>query len=92
MRCEMTTLNQPPATRVAIECLMLWIEHDRSAAAEHIAGVLHGSDGPGPDYVVAGLLNLNMLLGFELAKANGATDGPAWLRDYLARRSPELPE
>lgn len=71
---------------------MLWMGQDRSNAAEHIAGVLPDPDGPGSDHMIAGLLNLSMLLGFELAKPNGATDGPAWLREHLSHRSLDLPE
>jgi hypothetical protein len=89
----MTDSNQAtPATRVAIEFLMLWIESDRSFAAEHIAGVLHDPDSPGREQVISGLLNLSMFLGFELAKANGAADYPAWIREHLAHISPRLPE
>jgi len=80
------------ATRVAIEFLMLWIEPNRPFAAEHILQVLDEPGGIERDQVIAGLLNLSMILGFQLAKANGATDYPAWVREYLNRHSPELPE
>jgi len=89
----MTEPNEATAaTRVAIEFLMLWIESNRSFAAEHILRVLDDPDGPGRERVVSGLLNLSMFLGFELAKANGAADYPAWVREYLGRLSPGLPE
>jgi hypothetical protein len=89
----MTDPNQATAaTRVAIEFLMLWMEPDRPSAAAHILRVLDDPAGPGKEHVIAGLLNLSMILAFDLAKANGAADYPAWVGEYLRRRSPELPE
>jgi hypothetical protein len=89
----MTDPNQATAaTRVAIEFLMLWMEPSRPSAAEHIVRVLDDPSGPGRDQVIAGLLNLSMILAFELAKANGAADYPAWVGEWLRRHSPELPE
>ena len=80
-----------PPTRVAIEFLTLWMGPDRQFAAEHIVEVLGPGD-PGSSRVIAGLLNLSMILAFEAAKANGATDYRAWVGDYLRRISPDLPE
>ena len=89
----MTDPNQATAaTRMAIEFLMLWMESNRQSAAEHIVRVLDDPGGPGRDSVIAGLLNLSMIFAFEAAKANGATDYPAWVAEYLRHHSPELPE
>jgi hypothetical protein len=62
----MTDPNQATAaTRVVIEFLMLWIESDGASAAAHISRVLDDPAGPGRDRVVAGLLNLSMILAFD---------------------------
>ncbi|MBZ6110595.1 MULTISPECIES: hypothetical protein [Streptomyces] len=80
------------ATRLAIEFLMQWMSDDRQAAAKHIAGVLHGENAPDPTRTVAGLLNLNMIVLFELAKAHGAEDYRAWAEEYLKQRALRMPE
>lgn len=91
--CHVTDPNPATdATRVAIEFLTLWMETDRLAAAEHIAGVIHDPDGPEPDTAITGLLNLSMFLLFALAKANGADDYKAWAGEYLHNFSVNLPE
>jgi hypothetical protein len=79
------------ATRIAIEFLTLWMERDRSRAAEHITKVMTDPDAPETAHVIAGLLNLNMFTIFELAKANNATDAVAWAGEYLRSLSPHLP-
>jgi hypothetical protein len=80
------------ATRVAIECLTLWMESDRLSAAEHIARLQHDPDGPGADRIITGLLNLSMLLVLELAKAQGAEDIRERASEYLRTLSPQLPD
>jgi len=84
------------ATRVAIECLTLWIEPGKAArvaAAEHIAAIQHNPGGPGPDQIIKGLLNLSMF--FELVKERGVErqeDYDAKAREVLQNLSPRLPE
>lgn len=41
---------------------------------------------------LVGLLNLSMLLAFELAKERGAEDLQEWARKYLSNLSAQLPE
>jgi hypothetical protein len=81
------------STRVAIEFLTVWLEWDREFATEHIYRVLKDPDGPGADMAIVGLLNLSMLLAFEMAKAQGATeDLQERARKYLSNLSAQLPE
>ncbi|GGV15585.1 hypothetical protein [Streptomyces spectabilis] len=84
--------HKEDATRVAIEFLMLWMSEDRQAAAVHIAEVLHGDTPSDPAQVIAGLLNLNMLTIFELARTQGTQDHRAWAEEYLQQRSLRLPK
>lgn len=85
-------------TRVAIECLTLWLERGDDArlnAAKHIADLTHERDGPGPDKIITGLLNLSMLLVFKVAQAEGATtksDIAQRAHEILRELSPKLPE
>ena len=60
-------------TRVAVECLTLWLESDRVSAALHIA--LLKQDPDESDGMVVGLLNLSHLLLLELARERGAGAG-----------------
>jgi hypothetical protein len=80
------------ATRIAVECLTLWMETDRQTAAEHIASLQHDPDGPGADRIIVGLLNLSMLLVFELAHAQGADDIRERAGEILRNLSPQLPD
>jgi hypothetical protein len=82
------------ATRVAVECLTLWLESDRLNAAKHIAALRADPDGPGPDRIITGLLNLSMILVLELAKERGATadDMADKAMEYLRNFSRQLPE
>ena len=80
------------STRVAIEFLTVWLESDREFATEHIYRVLKDPDGPGADMAIVGLLNLSMLLAFEMAKAQGAEDLQERARKYLSNLSAQLPE
>jgi hypothetical protein len=85
------------STRVAIEFLTLWLEPGEQGArrqtADHIARVLY-EEGEDPVSVIAGQLNLGMLLVLRLAKERGATEADMFqkaadiLRD-LSRRLPE---
>ena len=86
-----TDTPKADATRVAIECLMLYMEQDRMAALEHIAALRANPDGPGPDTIIVGLLNLSMWLGFQLAKAHGAApdDYEQAVREILSHLSIE---
>lgn len=80
------------ATRVAIECLTLWLESDRDAAAGHIAGLQYDPGGPGADTIIGGLLNLSMLLVLELAQAQHAEDIRERACEILHKLSRRLPE
>lgn len=62
------------ATRVAVEFLTLWLEPGdaaRRAAAEHIFEVLNQAGNPPAEAVIAGQLNLSMLLLLTLARERG---------------------
>jgi hypothetical protein len=63
------------ATRVAIECLRIWLETDKEKAAEHLAHLQHSPDGPGARTMISGFLNLSELLVLSLAKERGANAG-----------------
>jgi hypothetical protein len=84
------------ATRVAVECLTLWLEpaSERLNAAKHIAELAHDPDGPGADRIITGLLNLSMWLVLDLAKERGATaeDMRERAMEYLRDFSRQLPE
>jgi len=83
------------ATRVAIECLTLWMEpgpEARVRAAEHIAKLRHDPDSPGGNLIVPGLLNLSKMLALSLAKAQGAEDIGQRAHEILQEWSPQLPE
>ena len=91
------TMDEMPApttayTRVAVECLTLWLERDRVGAALHIA--LLKQDPDEADEMIVGLLNLSHKLLLKLAKERGAT--PYDLRDMahaiLCDLSLKLPE
>jgi hypothetical protein len=71
-------------TRVAVECLTLWMEPDRVSAALHIAMLKRGPSEA--DELIVGLLNLSHKLLVKLAKERGAT--PFDLREKPARSSP----
>jgi hypothetical protein len=89
----MSEMNPVTAsTRVAIEFLTVWLEGDKQFATEHINRVLKDPDGSGADKAIVGLLNLRMLLAFEMAKAQGAEDLEEWVRKYLSNLSATLPE
>ena len=89
-------LEPTAATRVAIECLTLWMEpaEARLRAAEHIAKVVHDPEGAGADTVITGLLNLNMMVLFMLVKEQGATaeNMPERAAAVLRELSRQLPE
>jgi hypothetical protein len=82
------------ATRVAIECLTIWLETDKEKAAEHIAHLQHSPDGPGASTMISGFLNLSELLVLNLAKERGANTGNVQEKagDILREWSPQLPE
>jgi hypothetical protein len=61
------------ATRVAVECLTLWLEQDRQQAIVHISNLDADPSGPGPTNLIVGLLNLSSWLVLTLASAQGAT-------------------
>jgi hypothetical protein len=89
----MSEMNPVTAsTRVGIEFLTVWLEGDKQFATEHIYRVLKDPDGPGGNKAIVGLLNLSMLLAFELAKERGAEDLEEWVRKYLSNLSAKLPE
>jgi hypothetical protein len=54
-------------TRVAIECLTIWLEEDRETAATHIANIQNSPDGPGATGIISGFLSLSELLVLNLA-------------------------
>ena len=80
------------STRVAVECLMLWLERDRASAALHIAQLKQ--DPEVADAMVVGLLNLSQKLLLRLAKEQGATpyDLEKKEREILCELSLKLPE
>jgi hypothetical protein len=82
------------ATRVAIECVTLWLESDRQSAAEHIAHLQHDPDGPGPDTIIVGLLSLSHLLLLMLANERraGGDDLVEKARGILQKLSRDLLE
>jgi hypothetical protein len=82
------------ATRVAIECLTIWLETDKEQAAEHVAHLQHSPDGPGASTMISGFLNLSELLVLSLAKERGADAGNVREKagDILREWSPQLPE
>jgi hypothetical protein len=59
-------------TRGAVALLHVWLEHDRLSSA-HIQGVLKDSDGPSAAELIAGQLDLGMLLLLMLVKERGAS-------------------
>jgi hypothetical protein len=63
----------PAATRVAVECLTLWLEQDRQRAIDHIANLEVDPSGPGPTNLIVGLLNLSSWLVLTFASAQRAT-------------------
>jgi hypothetical protein len=81
-------------TRVAIECLTVWLEGDRDKAAEHIARLLNRPDGPGASRIISGFLYLSELLVLSLANERGAdaTNMRQKAGDILREWSPQLPE
>jgi hypothetical protein len=83
------------STRVAIECLTLWMEQDRLGAAMHITRLRHDPEGPGADGIILGLLNLSTFLVLQVAKERGATTAEELVegaRKYLRALSRDLPE
>jgi hypothetical protein len=60
------------ATRVAVECLTLWLQSDRQRAVDHIANLELDPAGPGPTGLLVGLLNLSAWLVLTLAEERGA--------------------
>ena len=79
-------------TRVAVECLTLWMERDRVSAALHIA-LLKQQPGEA-DGIIVGLLNLSHKLLLKLAKERGATpfDALDKAQEILSDLSLKLPE
>ena len=87
--------EMPPttaSTRVAVECLTLWLEQDRVSAALHIA--LLKQDPDEADEMIVGLLNLSHKLLLKLARERGATpyDVRDKAREILCELSLKLPE
>jgi hypothetical protein len=84
-------------TRVAIECLTLWMEPDEEAryrAVQHISRLVHDADGPGAVNIISGLLDLNALLVTSLAKECGAgeEDLRTMAGHFLRNLSLQLPD
>ena len=79
-------------TRVAIECLTLWLEPDRVSAALHVALLKQEPDES--DGMIVGLLNLGHWLLLELARERGAGAGEDSLeaRMILQDLALQLPE
>lgn len=82
------------ATGFAIELLTLWMESDRASAAAHIDQVVNDPEGLGAEQTVEGLLNLSMVLAFQLARESGVApeDYMAWVGRRLREMSLQLPE
>ncbi len=75
--------SRTQATRVAIECLTLWMESGDEAssnAMEHILRI-RTDQGVSEITIIAGLLNLSALAIETLAQERGAT--PAQVRDLM---------
>jgi hypothetical protein len=92
---RLTGMFEPTeATRVAVECLTIWLETDKEKAAEHIAHLQHSPDGPGATTMISGFLNLGELLVLSLAKERGAggEDIRQKAGDILREWSVQLPE
>jgi hypothetical protein len=84
-------------TRVAIECLTLWMEPDDEAryrAVQHIAHLVHDADGPGAVNIISGLLDLSMFLVISLARECGVGEADLLTTavDFLRDLSLQLPE
>ncbi|MGH3480465.1 MAG: hypothetical protein ACRDQD_26980 [Nocardioidaceae bacterium] len=84
-------------TRVALECLTLWMEpadEARYRAVQHISHLVHDADGPGAVNIISGLLDLSMFLVMSLARECGAGDEDllTMAGDFLRQLSPQLPE
>ena len=82
------------ATRVAIECLTLWLEpgpEARARAVEHIASLQYDPGSPGSDNIIAGLLNLSMMLIMNLAREQGAEHIDTRAHEILQELSAQLP-
>lgn len=84
-------------TRVAIECLTLWMEPDDGAryrAVQHISHLMHDADGPGAVNIISGVLDLSMFLATSLAKECGAgeEDLLEMAGDFLRQLSLKLPD
>jgi hypothetical protein len=86
------------AARIGVEFLTLWLRPGTEArhdAAAHISSVLFDEDGPGAVKIIAGLLNLNMVVLMDFMKEKGATSGDEATEmagNYLRGLSPQLPE
>lgn len=88
-------MDGPSATQTAVECLTLWLEPGDDArryAARHIADLIHSDDGVGADRLIAGLLNLNMLLLAKVAEEEGVTDIAGRSTEILRELAPRLTE
>jgi hypothetical protein len=59
-------------TRVAVDCLTLWLQSDRQRAIDHISNLDADPAGPGPTGLIVGLLNLSAWLVLTLAEERGA--------------------
>jgi hypothetical protein len=89
------TNSATATTRVAVECLTLWLQSDRQRAVDHIADLATDPGGPGPTNIIVGLLNLSSWLVLTLAKERGAaTDDELREKagDILRDFSRQLPE
>ena len=79
-------------TRVAVECLTLWLEPDRASAVLHVA--LLKQEPAEADAMIVGLLHLSKKLLLKLVSQQGATpyDALDRAREILADLSLKLPE
>jgi hypothetical protein len=59
-------------TRVAVDCLTLWLQSDRQRAVDHIANLELDPGGSGATNLIIGLLNLSAWLVLTLAEERGA--------------------
>ncbi len=91
-------MHEPTAaTRIAVECLTLWLQPGAEAwvaAAEHMVELMGTPINATSIDMVSGLLNLNVWVLFDLMKERGLSlhEADAGVARYLQDLSARLPE
>jgi hypothetical protein len=94
----MTEEPRRDAARLAIECVMMWLEPDRQRAAEHITENVLGGETidqlmANRNQLITGLLNLSMFLVRDVARLlDPDADQIEKAREILRHRALNLPE